>query len=422
LQGSLQVIWDDGEARRLTDAVGQPFQSLRRQRGRRQVVAILWDPQRATDPAPAAADVDNLIFGPTNSVRDYFLENSGGNFTIDRAGTLGWFPASRPADYWWGPSDTEDSDGDGWVNPHTHKWAEAIRLADPQFDYRAFDSNPFDGSLRPDELGVLIVIPQNNPFGTNRPVVGREFPNPQPLVVDGVTINVIAEAYIGNPPNLGVVAHELTHLLLEHGDMYFTFFNPYAAGEYSLMDCTYKTTHLDPFAKLKYGWLRPRLIMRNGHYTLPSVETERIVWILMDPARGSDEYFIIENRWGGSSYDQQMSDAGGLAVWHIMENPVVYGSVPPPPGVSLDLWNKIGPDGWSRRAIRMLRPLVIPPFNNATALRDGADPVTGYDLLSDDPDVQHSSLKWADGTPSGFAVRNISPAGQIMTADVTVPW
>jgi hypothetical protein len=77
-------------------------------------------------------------------------------------------------------------------------------MADPQFNYNAFDANPFDGILRPEELGILIVIPQNGPFGTNRGVVGREYPNAQPLVVDGVTINTIAEA----PPNLGVVAHD----------------------------------------------------------------------------------------------------------------------------------------------------------------------------------------------------------------------
>jgi M6 family metalloprotease-like protein len=333
-RGSLLVVWDDGEAHRLTDAVGRPFQALKRMRGRLQVVAILWDPKRPSDPAPTVAAVDNLVFGPTNSVRDYFLENSGGAFTIERAGVLGWLPASQPADYWWGPPDTNDANGDGWVNPHTQKWAEAVRLADPQFNYRAFDENPFDGNLRPDELGILIVIPANTPFGTNRWAVGREFPNPQPLVADGVTIGVIAEAYIGNPPNLGLVAHELTHLLLGHGDMYFTFFMPYAAGDYSLMDRSYKTTHLDPFAKLKYGWLRPRLVLRSGQYALPAVETERVVWILLDPARGPDEYFIVENRWGGTSYDQQMADAGGLAVWHVMEDPAVYGSLPPPPGVT----------------------------------------------------------------------------------------
>jgi M6 family metalloprotease-like protein len=421
-QNHLLLAWDDGETRRLTDAVGGPFQLMKRQHGRRRIVAILWDPHRPAHPAPAAAVVDDLIFGPANSVRDYFLENSGGRFTIERAGVLGWFSASRPWDYWWGPADTSDADGDGWVSPHVQKWAEAVRLADPQFNYNVYDTNPFDGNLRPEELGVLIVIPQNSPFGTNRGAVGREYPNPQPLVVDGVTIGTIAEVYIGNPPNLGVVAHELAHLLLHHGDMYFTFFNPYAAGYYSLMDGTYKTTHIDPFAKLKFGWLRPYLIVRSGHYTLPSIEAERFVWILMDPSRGPDEYFIVENRWGGTSYDNQMPDAGGLAVWHIMESPAVFGSVPPPPGVTPQQWSMVGAGDGTRRAIRMLRPLVVPPFNDAIALRDGADPATGFDMLSEDPDPQHSCLKWADGTASGFTIRNISPAGPTMTADIHVPW
>ena len=63
-------------------------------------------------------------------------------------------------------------------------------------------------------------------------------------------------------------------------------------------------------------------------------------------------------------------------------------------------------------------------YNNiAMAYYDtGADPITGFDVLSDDPNPQHSSLKWSDGTPSGFAIRNISAAGPVMTADIQVPW
>jgi M6 family metalloprotease-like protein len=184
--------------------------------------------------------------------------------------------------------------------------------------------------LSPDELGISIVIPQNSPFGTNRPVVGREYPTVEPLMVDGVRVDVMAEFYIGNPPNLGLVAHELSHLLLGATDMYFGFGNPFAAGDYSLMDRTYKTTHLDPFHKLKLGWLRPKIIFRGGRYTLRDVEESHDVWILLDPARGSDEYFIVENRWPGDSYDRHMADAGGLAVWHIIENPSIYGSSIPP--------------------------------------------------------------------------------------------
>lgn len=116
-----------------------------------EVLVFWWSPQRPTDPAPPAGNVDTTIFGTTSSVRDYYLQNSGGNYTIERAGVLGWFTASRPAAYWWGPPDTNDSDGDGWVNPHVQKWAEAIRMADPLFNYKAFDANPFDGNLRPED-------------------------------------------------------------------------------------------------------------------------------------------------------------------------------------------------------------------------------------------------------------------------------
>ena len=133
----------------------------------------------------AAAFEDTSTLGPTTGA---------GPAPIENAGVLGWFDASRPPEYWWGPPDTGDTDNDGWVNPHVQKWAEAIRAADSQFNYGAFDSDPLDGALRPNELGVLVVIPQNGPFGTNRGVVGRESPNPMPLVVDGTTISTVAEA------------------------------------------------------------------------------------------------------------------------------------------------------------------------------------------------------------------------------------
>ena len=300
--------------------------------------------------------------------------------------------------------------------------------------------NPLDGALRPDELGVLVVIPQNGPFGSNRGVVGREYPNPMPLVVDGVTISVVAEAYIGAPPNLGVVAHELGHLLSNLPDLYFAlpttgiwagipFDNPFAAGDYCLMDATYNNAHFCPFLKLKLGWLRPRLILRSGHYELRAIEQQREVWILMDPSRGTREYFIVENRFPVNNYDMNLPDRG-LGVWHVIEDPAIYGThippVPPnpPPASRQDLWAQkwalISANDWGRRGIRMIRP-VWDTHRGNQSLWDGSDPATGYDLLPDAAPPQ-ASLRWADGTPSGFAIRHISAAGALMAADITVPW
>jgi len=35
-------------------------------------------------------------------------------------------------------------------------------------------------------------------------------------------------------------------------------------------------------------------------------------------------------------------------------------------------------------------------YDDSIALRDGADPNTGFDVLSIDADPRHSTLKWAD--------------------------
>jgi len=439
--GALLVFFGDGEARRLTDAVRRPFQSLAPvRRARRQVLTILLDPHRQGHLAPAKADVEATLFGDGDSVRRYFLEVSNGQFTIENAGILGWYDAELPADYYWTPG--PDVAG-GWQNRHHRRYREAIEHAAREFDFARFDTPPADGTLTPDELAIVIVVPEaGGPHGYVRPAVARQLPQVVPLVVDGSPATNIVEWYFGTAPNFGVAAHELAHLLLNHVDMYFRlpeqprwagipWDNPFAAGAYSLMDQSRLGTHLDGFSKLKLGWARPRLIARAGRYTLPDVETRNEVLILLDPQHSMREYFVVENRWPGTSFDRRVPDRGGLAVWHIIEDPAIYATaippVPPdaPDGSRQDLWAAkwatIGADGWGRRAIRMIRP-VRSTFDDARALWDGTDPVTGYDLVSVATRPQHADLRWADGTPSGFALRAISAIGPEMQLTIEVPW
>jgi len=207
------------------------------------------------------------------------------------------------------------------------------------------------------------------------------------------------------------------------------FDDPFAAGDYCLMDATYNNAHLCPFLKLKLGWLRPRLILRSGGYELRAIERHRAVWILLHPTRGTSEYFVVETRFPDNSYDMRLPDRG-LGVWHVIEDPTVYGShippVPPnaPAASRQDLWAQkwalIALNDWGRRGIRMIRP-VWDTHRGGQSLWDGSDTTTGYDLLPDAAPPR-ASLRWADGTPSGFAIRNLSPAGAVMTADITVPW
>lgn len=395
----------------------QPFKSLSPAIRERKVLTILWDPQIPDCPPAISKDaVVSAIFGETNSVRSIFRENSGGAFKLENAGVLGWYPADKPAEHYW----NHPAGSDEWISGHAEKWTEAIRKADKEFDFRAFDIAPRDETTHSSELGVLIVIASKGTAGFVRPVWGRELPSRQPLIVDGVRIPQMAEVYTssGSPPDVQTAAHELMHLLFDMGDMYFTWFMPFAAGAYSLMD---GGIHLDPFHKLKLGWVRPQMITQTGRFTLPDVETKNTIWLLVDPRRGIDEYFLVENRWPGNSYEKNLPDRG-LAVWHIIEDPAVYGNLPAPPGVSQADWNSVPKDEFSRRGIRMIRPVIGPPFDDRTALWDGSDPLTGYALTSHDPDPTHARLHWANGSPSGFAIREISAPGPEMSARIEVPW
>ena len=423
------AIWEYGTF----PYVGQPFYGVRPVLGTRKLLTILWDPHRPEHPAPKKEDIEKLLFGPTPSVQDYFLKNSGGRFTIENAGILGWYdaPPDKQGDHYWDNPDPRSPDPikkdpqyhhkkyqDGWLSGHAEKWADAIRRAAQDFDFKQYDQNA-NTDLSPDELAVLIVIPQNKPYGTQRPVVEKQFPKWEPLIVDDVKIKVMVEAYIGQPPSLGLVVHELAHILLQTGDMYFSFFQPYAAGPYSLMDQSpHNPPHLDPLHKLKLGWLKYRIVTASGLYRIHNVETAHEALILHDPNRDEKEYFIIENRWNGGAYDKNIPYSG-LAVWHIIEDQKVFNNLPVPPKVKPQDWNDPKWKGWARRGIRMIRPIYGPPIN--WRLWDGADPATGYDLLSIDPNPQHQTLCWADGTPSGFALRSISTAGPEMSLKIEFP-
>jgi M6 family metalloprotease-like protein len=388
----LLVFETGGQERQLVSAMRAPTAGLKHMRKvRRDVLTILWDPHKPGIARPSRASVEATM----NSVRNYYVENSDGLYTIDSAGIVGWFDSDyAPAEYW-------PPDG----TPGRDSGAEAIRKAAATFDFARYDLDG-DGDVDANELGILFVIPGTGDGGGLNRIVGEDYTTrntAKGITVDGKKITWIAEVSIGAPPGPGIVAHELAHLLLDLGDMYFPFFNPYASGAYSLMDQDGQAPHLDPASKLKLGWLHPQPVLRSGRYRLQEIERSHVPLALIDPRRGTKEYFILENRFPGTSYDRFLPDSG-LAIWHVIEDEATYRNTRPP-GVSQENWNRVS--GWPRQGIRMIRPVVTPPFNNSRALWDGTD-----------PDV---SLRWADGTLSGFRLRDLSPPGPTMQVTIDVP-
>jgi M6 family metalloprotease-like protein len=370
---------------------------LKPRQGQKNLLVVFWDPHRPEHPALLKQSLERMIFGPRPSVDDWFKENSGGRLRLQKAAAVGWYKAEKPADHYWNSKadlDSNDRDGDGWLNGHVEKWAEAIRKAARDFPLARYDIND-DHVLTADELGILIVIPQKNPFGTNRRPAGREFPKWEPLIVDGIRIPTIAEVYIGNPPNLGIVAHELSHLFLDTPDLYMSGKWPFAPCDYCLMDHSYTSAHLNPFLKLKLGWLDLQVCTNAADIRLKAMEQNHQAAILYDPAHGFGEYFIFENRWRRNSYDAGVGTvcrgipADGLAVWHILENPELFHLVNPPTG-------EIGE--WGRRGIRLIRA-------------NGGEPIDDRLALFNQTNNSRFPLRWIDGSPSRFALEMMSAPG-----------
>jgi M6 family metalloprotease-like protein len=384
-------------------AATQFTQKMKPVSGKQRVLVILWDPHRPDNPAPPKQDIDHLIFGPGPCAKDWFQENSGGKLILDRTGVLGWYNADKPASHYWSQNTNKnpnDPEWDGWSSGHVEKWTEAILKASKDINFAAFDTNG-DKVLSREELTIVIGIPQNKPFGTARQgVVSRQLPTAEPLIVQGVQMTEILEWYIGKPPNLGTACHEMCHQILDAPDMYFAGPWPYAAAAYSIMDSC-AVVHLDPFEKLKLGWLKWKAPDRDGVYELRDVEMNREALILYSTERGPAEYFIVENRWRDHSYEAQLP-ADGVAVWHIVENPAVFNKVSPFPPTGVK-------DEWGRLGIRMIRANGGTPVDDTKALFKKGD------VVSD------NLLRWMDGTPSGFELKVLTDPGSKVQLQVTLP-
>ncbi|MBU0505880.1 MAG: M6 family metalloprotease domain-containing protein [bacterium] len=388
--------------------------------GKNNLLTILWDPGRVGHTAATKQYIEKLIFGPDSSVKEYFKAQSNGQYELTNAGILGWYDAVNAANHYWLPKDEKDTDGDGFISNHTKKRHEAIQLADPAFDFSKYDFNK-DGKLDArDELAIMIVIPQANTFGTNRWVVAQEYPSIKHMFVDGIELNVVAEAYLpekalnfassGHRENVGLIAHELAHLMLEAPDEYFTnMYFPYAAGSYSLMDQHGNLPSLDPYLKMRNGWITPKVIKQTGCYPIVDQETNaNDIYLIYDPINPL-EFFLIENRQKGQYFDSMLADPG-LGIWNISEDKNMYSKLSAPYGVDATKWNKIEGKDWGRRGIRLLRSQLY-PLSAAQALWENGDlPALGY-----------YDFKWINGSYTGVKLTYVSNADKLMEFCVEIP-
>jgi hypothetical protein len=176
---------------------------------------------------------------------------------------------------------------------------------------------------------------------------------------------------------------------------------PPAPGHYSLMDGYWVdyVTHLDPWAKIHLGFVKPLVVTHDGIYTLHDAETDRNfstqgtqpeAIVIYDPLRADPyrEYFILENR------NEALIDDQGLAIWLIDETT----------------------NDW-RKAIRLIRRGGH-WVDMIDAMWNGVDDANGYDFTATSTP---RNTNWTDGTKSYVEIYDISQAGPAMTFKVRMP-
>ena len=112
--------------------------------------------------------------------------------------------------------------------------------------------------------------------------------------------------------------HELGHEALGELD------HSYVTGRLDLMGPTCSSTEWswdhNAWHKLHLGWVVPTVVVKDGYYDVGEWHATGQTYLLYDPDRGTNDYFLVENRARTmGTYDQGASDSG-LVIWRISDS------------------------------------------------------------------------------------------------------
>jgi M6 family metalloprotease-like protein len=352
--------------------------------GGRPTLVLLLDLAATGTFFHANAEYDNLVFNPFHidagtgnprSVNGFMLVNSDGRFHLTRAGT-GLM----------GPLTLSDDERSKALTNDVMRAGFAITAAHRAgFDFAPYDEDQ-DGTITANEVLFLIFDNLNqmdsgaarwaNPAGT-----GGAFKPEGSAVSFSLQVALLTQRV-----SFATLCHEFSHLLGTK-DLYGIWNVTCHNNAYTVMSCTITfaddraSCHLDAWHKLQLGWLEPRIrsILAGGVETVPATQSQATdaPVILYDPARGFNEYFLVEYRtstspWGAGYEDNLPSN--GLGIWHVVHD----GSR------NLQEWVNVGQSVW---------------LEGQPNLERGQD----ANLLWTSGTVT-PALRWSDGTTSGTTI------------------
>ena len=247
--------------------------------------------------------------GHGGTVNGAFREMSNGRFTWLGVGVVG--PFTLPAALGTGS------------NPDFRAAIVRAALDEEPTRWMAFDADS-DGTVTDRELTVVLI---HNHFENGGGIRSAG------TVASSVSAARFASSVvdIGYEVDFATACHELAHVLGAL-DLYGVWSQEGLSASMTLMSTTPKgtttTLHLDPWHKLVFGWVEPRILSleKAGNTILPATWTldPTAPVILHAPSRGPNEFFLLEYRSpqvpASGSYDKDVG-AEGLVLWRVQQNP-----------------------------------------------------------------------------------------------------
>ena len=267
----------------------------------------------------------NLLFSvgtyATGSMRDFYKEASYGQLDVtgevggSGGATAGWFRAPNPKTFY-----TNNNFGFGSYPQNAQKLAEdAIDLANPVINFSQYDN---DGDGFVEALVIICAGTGAEQTGNKNDIWSHKW-NITPKTVDGVKI----DRYFMAPEDgkVGVMAHELGHLLTGLPDLYDTDYSSAGTGRWDLMAGGSwngggdKPAHPTAWCKVTAGWVNPTVIFNTEQdITVRPYKDNKDIFKLPIGDINSKEYFLVSNR-RQAGFDTNIPGEG-LIIEHVDEN------------------------------------------------------------------------------------------------------
>ena len=413
--------------------------------------------QAVTDPTV----FQNQLFDATPgklSMSNLYSQMSFGSFTVSGgpAGVTGWFtvPGTRAS---YGANDAEGDD----VNPLKFV-VDLVAAADATFNFGPYDTDN-DGFV--DCLAVVaqgkgeeagggpnaiwshqssISQRRGYDYGTHPQLTNDVNALGMPVYVDRYFICAeklpVGKTTATVPQTVGIFCHEYGHALglpdLYDHDNNDAKGGSLGLGDWSLMaggswnQDSIQGDHpcwMDAWCRVKLGWATVnRISINQVNVPIPEAKTVPTVYRLWTNGNGGKQYFLVENRQR-TGFDSQLPGNGGLFIYHVDDNVTT--------GNDREWYWKngagtVGPTHYQVALEQADGKFNLERLTKGDAVSgegsnsgdDGDAWVSGGDFDSYTTPSSNAYITSGSGigAPSYVAVKNISAAGAMMTADFYV--